>query len=225
MCEWFLEKLNDDDSFHKKIWFSDEAHFFLNGNVNNKKCYFWGSQKPTEVFEKGLHDQKVTAWAAMSARGIIGPFFFEDDAGKVLTINSDRYIQVLRKFFDQLQEILPVRLMQEQWVQQDGASPHVSGKALQWINDHFPDRRISRRTDCPWSANSPDLNPLDFHLWGYLKDKLCGKVFRDTHELKEAICAETYRVSRDQCERVIDHFVLRVQKCIDMKGGHLEHVI
>ena len=30
-------------------------------------------------------------------------------------------------------------------------------------------------------------NPLDFHLWGYLKDRLCGRVFDNKAELKEAI--------------------------------------
>ena len=225
MCQWILEKLNEDATFHEKIWFSDEAHFFLNGNVNNKKCFFWGSSKPKEVIERGLHDQKVTAWAAMSYRGIIGPYFFEDADGQTLTINSDRYVDVLSKFLERLQEIVPAHMIQEQWFQQDGASPHVSKKSLQWVNTNFDNRRISRRTDCPWSANSPDLNPLDFHLWGFLKDRLCDRVFDNKAQLKEAISVEIENVPTDQCQRVINHFVTRTRKCIELKGGHLEHVI
>ena len=41
MCRWFLRELREDDSFHQRIWFSDEAHFYLNGHVNNKNYVFW----------------------------------------------------------------------------------------------------------------------------------------------------------------------------------------
>ena len=116
-------------------------------------------------------------------------------------------------------------MIKEQWFQQDGASPHVSKKLLQWVNTNFDNRRISRRTDCPWSANSPDLNPLDFHLWGFLKDRLCDRVFDNKAQLKEAISVEIENVPTDQCQRVINHFVTRTRKCIELKGGHLEHVI
>ena len=62
-------------------------------------------------------------------------------------------------------------------------------------------------------------------LWGYLKDRLCGRVFDNKADLKEAISFETENVPIDQCQRVINHFVPRIKKCIQLKGGHLEHVI
>ena len=76
MCQWFLRELHEDDSFQQRIWFSDEAHFYLNGHVNNKNHVFWGSSAPGEMYEKGLHDKKVAVWAAMSYQGVIEPFFF-----------------------------------------------------------------------------------------------------------------------------------------------------
>ena len=99
MCQWFLLEHHENGSFLQRIWLSDEAHFYLNGHVNNKNYVFWGSSKPDEVVEREIHDHKVTVWAAMSYQGIIGPFFFEDEEHKTVTLNSDRYIKTLFKFW------------------------------------------------------------------------------------------------------------------------------
>ena len=224
MCNWFLQEIEQNPNFLENIWFSDEAHFYLNGHVNNKNFVFWGSQKPDEVYEKGLHDKKVTAWAAMSMHGIIGPFFFEI-GGETATINSERYVAVLDRFWRSLGETFGQAFLRNQWFQQDGASVHVSGVSLDWIRRHFAERVISRRTDRPWSPNSPDLSPLDFHLWGFLKDELRGNTFGSTVELKAAISEATQRIPIEQCQRVMANFVLRLKKCIEKKGFHLEHVI
>ncbi|GBN06981.1 hypothetical protein AVEN_203085-1, partial [Araneus ventricosus] len=55
------------------IWFTDEAHFHLNGFVNKQNWRFWGSENPHLCEEKPLHSPKVTAWVAVFSRGIIGP--------------------------------------------------------------------------------------------------------------------------------------------------------
>ena len=50
--------------------------------------------------------------------------------------------------------------------QQDGAPPHCSNVSLDFLNEYFPeDRLISRRTNTPWPAYSPDLSPADYFLW------------------------------------------------------------
>ena len=54
--------------------------------------------------------------------------------------------------------------------QQDGATPHTANITLEWLDQRFPDRLISRRRDPEWSPHSPDFNPTDFYQWGLLKD-------------------------------------------------------
>ena len=39
------------------------------------------------ITQKPLHSSKVTAWCALSYRGIIGPFWFEDEDENAVTIN------------------------------------------------------------------------------------------------------------------------------------------
>ena len=35
----------------------------------------------------------------MSASGIIGTYFFENEAGNAVTVNADRYVEMLQNFF------------------------------------------------------------------------------------------------------------------------------
>ena len=106
--------------------------------------------------------QKVTVWCALSAQGIIGPFFFEDCAGATVTVNSDRYLTVLERFWRALNAKC-VDTINLQWFQQDGAPSHTSRSALDWLNDRMENRIISRRAAVNWPVHSPDLTPLDFY--------------------------------------------------------------
>jgi hypothetical protein len=36
----------------------------------------------------------------------------------------------------------------------------------------FPNRSVGRDGPTPWPPRSPDITPLDFFLWGYVKDKV-----------------------------------------------------
>ena len=46
--------------------------------------------------------------------------------------------------------------------QQDGAPAHTSRLAQEWLQENSP----YFITKDEWPPNSPDLNPLDFHVWG-----------------------------------------------------------
>ena len=58
--------LLQDDNIVNNMWFSDEAHFHLDGAVNKQNMRFWGTAKPEFHAEKPLHSAKVTAWAALT---------------------------------------------------------------------------------------------------------------------------------------------------------------
>ena len=40
MCRWFLEQIENSAEFIENVWFSDEAHFYMNGYINSKKYVF-----------------------------------------------------------------------------------------------------------------------------------------------------------------------------------------
>ena len=83
----------------EKLWFSNEANFYLNAQVNKQNCRYWSTEKPDFYIEKALHGERVTVWAALSVDGIIGPFFLEDADGNVATVNKDRYLNILKQQF------------------------------------------------------------------------------------------------------------------------------
>ncbi|GFS85945.1 hypothetical protein TNCV_1219431 [Trichonephila clavipes] len=50
---------------------SDEAHFWLNGYVNNQNCRIWSEANPQVYVETPLHPEKLTVWCALWAGGIL----------------------------------------------------------------------------------------------------------------------------------------------------------
>ena len=221
MAIWFAEKIEDVNDWIKRVWFSDEAHFLLSGHVNSKNAVYWGLSKPDEVLQKPLHSVKCTAWVAMSATGIIGPFWFQDDRGKAQTVTTVRYLEVLEKFWADL----PASGKRTAWFQQDGASCHCSKDSLEWLQERFNTRLISRRLDTFWSPHSPDLSPPDFFLWGYLKGKVYRNKPRTIPQLQRAVEEEIRAIPTSMCNDVISNFCKRISVCISRKGKHLEHVL
>ncbi|GFV85667.1 uncharacterized protein TNCV_3436701 [Trichonephila clavipes] len=85
--------------FHKRILFSDEAHFWLNGYVNKQNCRIWSKANPQVYVETPLHPKKLTVWCVLWAGGIIGTYFFKNDEGHNVTVNGDRYRALITNVF------------------------------------------------------------------------------------------------------------------------------
>ncbi|GFV60328.1 uncharacterized protein TNCV_3469641 [Trichonephila clavipes] len=77
---------------------SDEAHIWLNGYVIKQNCHIWSEANPQVYVETPLHPEKLTVWCALWAGGVIGPYFFKNDEGHNVTVNSDRYRAMITNF-------------------------------------------------------------------------------------------------------------------------------
>ena len=42
-----------------------------------------------------MHPEKVTVWCGLWAGGIIGPYFFKDAANRNVTVNGERYREMI----------------------------------------------------------------------------------------------------------------------------------
>ncbi|GFU21635.1 hypothetical protein TNCV_2423311 [Trichonephila clavipes] len=69
--EWAQNDIAVVPDFHKRILFSDEAHFWLNGYVNKQNCRIWSEANPQVYVETPLHPEKLTVWCALWAGGIL----------------------------------------------------------------------------------------------------------------------------------------------------------
>ncbi|GFS50462.1 uncharacterized protein TNCV_3196891 [Trichonephila clavipes] len=69
--EWAQNEIAVVPDFHKRILFSDEAHFWLNGYVNKQNCRIWSEANPQVYVETSLHPEKLIVWCALWAGGIL----------------------------------------------------------------------------------------------------------------------------------------------------------
>ena len=75
-------------------------------------------------------------------RGIIGPFFFENKQGEVVTANGDRYRTMLNVFlFTKIEE----EDIGNIWFQQDGITCHTAEDTLDVLRPVFERRNVLRR--------------------------------------------------------------------------------
>ncbi|GFX05214.1 DUF4817 domain-containing protein [Trichonephila clavipes] len=69
--EWARNEIAVVPDFHKRILFSDEARFWLDGYVNKQNCRIWSEANPQVYVETPLHPEKLTVWCALWAGGIL----------------------------------------------------------------------------------------------------------------------------------------------------------
>ncbi|GFX72701.1 hypothetical protein TNCV_4062961 [Trichonephila clavipes] len=69
--EWAQNEIAVVPDFHKRILFSNETHFWLNGYVNKQNCRIWSEANPQVYVETPLHPEKLTVWCALWAGGIL----------------------------------------------------------------------------------------------------------------------------------------------------------
>ncbi|GFU98709.1 hypothetical protein TNCV_3197271 [Trichonephila clavipes] len=61
--EWAQNEIAVVPDFHKRILFSDEAHFWLNGYINKQNCRIWSEAYLQVYIETPLHPEKLTRFA------------------------------------------------------------------------------------------------------------------------------------------------------------------
>ena len=171
-CEWFLQTHADNSNFNKTLIMSDEAHFELNGCVNKQNIRYWAEQNSKETTEISLPSERVTVWCGIHEQRIIGPYFFEDGNGKTVTVNKQRYNDMINDFLSPKVNEMNVI---DPYFQQDAATCHTTRLNMEILRQAFPGRLISRLGDVERPARSPDLSPLHYFLWDCLK----GKVYRN----------------------------------------------
>ncbi|GFU65207.1 uncharacterized protein TNCV_2134121 [Trichonephila clavipes] len=62
--EWAQNEIAVVPDFHKRILFSDEVHFWLNGYVNKQNCRIWSEANTQVCVKTPLHPEKLTVWCA-----------------------------------------------------------------------------------------------------------------------------------------------------------------
>jgi len=86
--------------------------------------------------------------------------------------------------------------------QQDGAPSHWSKHTVPYLKANVPNFVQPSN----WPPNSPDLNPVNYSIWGALQQLVYRRKIRDLVHLKEVLQDCWTMISQDFVDTAIDHF-------------------
>ena len=108
------------------------------------------------------------------------------------------------------------------YFQQDRAPPLYHRDVTSFLNERLPNRWIGRRGFVEYPSRSPDLTPLEFFLWGYLKDKVYALKPTTIAELRATIEHECMQIPRESLHDVFYSTASRYRRCLDQNGHQFE---
>ena len=73
-----------------------------------------------------------------------------------------------------------------------------------------------------WPPNSPDLNPMDYGIWGTMESRMDFNRINNIDELKEAIVVAWDSISQETVDKMIGAFRKRCRHVILEKGGPIQ---
>lgn len=221
-CMWLTRRLRRNRMFFSEILFTDEASFYREGIFNHNNWHYWSRDNPRNTRERG-HQVRygVNVWAGIVGDHLIGPYILPD------RLTGEVYLRFLQGALNDLLEDVPLLLRRRMWFMQDGAPAHFTREVREHLSQRFPNRWIGRGGPVPWPARSPDLTPMDFYLWGHMKDAVYSTPVESEEALVGRIVAAAGVITDDptvfaNVRRSLEN---RVQLCMRQNGGHFEHLL
>ncbi|KAJ4428923.1 hypothetical protein ANN_25919 [Periplaneta americana] len=163
----------------------------------------------------------LNMWAGIIGDRLVGPHVL------VNRLTGQAYTNFLENTIPHVLEDTPLINRQHIHFLHDGAPAHFSRTARRYLDRRFPDRCMGRGGPIAWPPRSPDLNPLDFYLWGHLKSLVYSSPVPDLESLRNRIvaCSEDKRNTPGVWDRVRRSMRHRCEVCIQVGGGHFEHLL
>ena len=215
-CMNVQELIDHNNSWHQACYFSDESTFKLSAPINRQNNRYWRTDPGFHPRVHQVHRSflKLNVWCALHFQhGIIGPYFFASP-----TINGEKYREMLQNYF-----FPQIRFdFTGQYFMQDGARPHTARESIALLQRVFDSRVISAGTESIWPANSPDLTPLDYWLWPYIKARVYCPPPASLAVLRHRITQVIAAIPLEMVKNAIENFPKRVNLCMAANGSHFK---
>ena len=108
------------------------------------------------------------------------------------------------------------------WFQQYAAPAHVSIEVKSVIKKTFGDRVISRGFPISWPARSPDISPVDFIFWGYVKSKVYTETFSNLNQLRAKIDSVINNIDQAILRNVVLSVPNRLRSVVEKQGRQIK---
>jgi len=218
-CMHMQELLVDPENLNN-ILFTDEATFDNLGVVNKHNMHYYATENPHWVRHINFQNQwKLNVWGGIINNHIIGPHFFDG------SLNGPTYLNFLQEELPLLLEDVDLLTRQQMFFQHDGAPAHYHNIVRTFLNGWRGQNWIGRGGPINWPPRSPDLTPLDFFLWGYVKQKVYQLMPTTAEDMKERIRTAFRSITVDTLERVRSTWIYRMEMCIQVEGKTFEYLM
>jgi len=205
------------------MWFTDEKVFTVASpkNAQNDRFYVPVSTKKKQVSAarqlrtRSTFTKSAMVSVAVSSLGCSELIFVEPG----VKINGAYYRDVLLA-----QNLLPAIRQQsgDYYIfQQDGAPSHRAYDTVEMLKRETP----AFIPPSLWPPNSPDLNPVDYQIWGVLQDRVYRTRIRDVEHLKERLIEEWSLFDQSIINGAVSQWRQRLRACVRADGGHFEQMI
>ena len=177
--------------------------------VNKQNYCIWDSEKPQVIKERPLHLEKVTVLCILWSKRGIGLYFFENDDGTTVTVNSKYYGHMVTDLF------LPAI--------EEYDTNHTTHVNITLLQETFPACVIFHRNDINWAPRSCNLTPLNFYLLGYAKDRVYILKSSNLEHLKSNIRQVMAVITPNMFQKVVRNYLKRSNACNTSR--HLNNVV
>lgn len=202
------------------IWFTDEKLFTVAtpNNSQNDRLYVADGTRKRDVAANRLLRTRPTFCKSLmvsvgvSALGRTNIHFIEPG----VKINGQYYRDVVL-----MQGLLPdIRELSEYFIfQQDGAPAHRARETVELLQAATP----GFISPALWPPNSPDLNPVDYKIWGFMQDKVYSVKIRDVNHLRQRIKDAWNEMDQRVIDESVKQWRARLRACVRERGAQFEH--
>ncbi|GBN84190.1 hypothetical protein AVEN_229214-1 [Araneus ventricosus] len=128
-------------------------------------------------------------------------------------LSGQSYLVFLNEVLTEFLDDIPLATIQGLWFQHNGAPAHFCVPVRGWLDMEYPGRWIGRGGPVLWPPRSPDLTPLDFFLWGHLKELVYRDIVTTQMDLVARLHAACTSVDPAMLQRVMTAIPRRAQAC------------
>ena len=158
-------------------FFTDEAYFTRDGVNNTRNSYLWHLDNPHGMSKATT----INVWCGVIADQVTGPHSVWQ------RLTADISANCLQHELSAVLENVPLQTRSQMYYQHDGAPPHFSQVVRQYLNQQFENQWIGFAGAKNWPPWSPDLDPLEYHVWGYMPAVVYARKVNTREELLQRV--------------------------------------